>query len=551
MAVPLLLFLVALCARLATAALFPDPAYPDSFYYVNLARQLAVGNGLSIDFIWNFVEVGGRLPEAAAAVLPIPSNAHWMPLAAIVQVPFIWLLGPTSLASGLPFWLASAAAAPLTWWIARDAGRPRWQAAGAGLLTAVPGAVAPYLSQPDNFALFMPLGVLSLWACARGLRGHRRSFALGGAAVGLATLARNDGILLGIPFALAFAQEVLQRLRSHEPRPARIGWATAVACLFLFILVVTPWYLRQLSVFGSLSPSAASGRILWITDYRQLYSVTGDTSPAGFLAQGIGPLIASRIGGLVAALGILVAMPLLVFLAPFTAIGAWFARRDPNFIPWLIYAVALLLFSGILFAVHVPYGTFLHSAVALLPHGYLLALAGIGAVVAWVSLRRKDWDAERATRVFSGMAVAVAVVVGAASSFITIGHWRAELEVRRQIARGLAAAPMTDRLMSPDAGGYRYLTGRAGIVTPDDPLPVVEAALRLYDVRWLALERDHVTASLAPLLSGAERPSWLSAPVVLLPAGERPAGDESAEPPLPAGALFAVCLQPADTRCAP
>ena len=45
-----------------------------------------------------------------------------MPLAALVQVPFIWLLGPTALASGLPFWLVRRAVAPVTWWIARDAG---------------------------------------------------------------------------------------------------------------------------------------------------------------------------------------------------------------------------------------------------------------------------------------------------------------------------------------------------------------------------------------------------------------------------------------------
>ncbi len=63
----------------------------------------------------------------AAGVLPIPSNAHWMPLASLVQVPFIWLLGPVPLASALPFWLASAAVAPVTYWIGRDASMPRWQ----------------------------------------------------------------------------------------------------------------------------------------------------------------------------------------------------------------------------------------------------------------------------------------------------------------------------------------------------------------------------------------------------------------------------------------
>ena len=106
--------------RLVLVAVFPDPAYPDSYYYVDVARTLAAGHGFNVDFIWIFAEVGGAIP--ANPVLPIPSNAHWMPLASIVQVPFIWLLGPTGFASALPFALIGAIAAPLTWAIARDAG---------------------------------------------------------------------------------------------------------------------------------------------------------------------------------------------------------------------------------------------------------------------------------------------------------------------------------------------------------------------------------------------------------------------------------------------
>ena len=112
--------------------------------------------------------------------------------------------------------------------------------------------------------------------------------------------------------------------------------------------------------------------------------------------------------------------------------------------------------------------------------------------------------------------------------------------------------------MSPDAGAYRYLAGRAGIVTPDDPLPVVEQALRDYDIRWLVLERDHVTPALAPVLAGAERPelavrAGAGRPGQLGSRGADPASaDPTAKPPLPRAALYAVCLAPPeDPRCAP
>ena len=89
------------------------------------------------------------------------------------------------------------------------------------------------------------------------------------------------------------------------------------------------------------------------------------------------------------------------------------------------------------------------------------------------------------------------------------------------------------------------------MVTPDDPLPVVEETLRRYGIRWLALEADHITPALAPILAGTDRPSWLSAPLVEVPpdpqiaAGGQPGSD------LPRGALYAVCLDAGDQRCTP
>jgi 4-amino-4-deoxy-L-arabinose transferase-like glycosyltransferase len=536
MVIPIALFLVALGARIVTGALFMDPAYPDSFYYVNVAHALAAGHGFQVDFIWNFVETGGHLPTTG--ILPIPSNAHWMPLASLVQVPFIWLLGPVPLASALPFWLASAAAAPVTYWIGRDAALPRWQATAAGLMVALPALVDPFLAQPDNFGLFMLLGTLSLWACARGLRGDRRSFALGGVLVGLAFLSRNDGVLLGIPFALAFLADLLRR-----PRASRIGWTAALLCAGGFLLVASPWILRQLEVFGSISPSAASGRILWITQYRDLYSVSSEATPTSFLAQGLGPLLTSRVLGLVNALGLFATQVLLIFLVPFLVLGIWWQRRELAWRPWMIYAATLFLSSGLLFAVHVPNGTFLHSAVALIPYTYLLTLLGIGGVVAAVARRRPSWDPVRATRVFSLMAVSVVLIMGLVSTLMTARSWRDYRDMSLSVAAPLASAGPDDRIMSPDAGGFRYLTGHPGIVTPEDPLPVVEDALRLYGIRWLILERDYSTLALGPVLEGKVRPDWLSAPVIVVPDPQDPSHAKAA--------LYAVCLAPDDDRCTP
>ena len=68
------LYSFALAARAVLFAVHPDAAYPDSFYYVDVARALQAGHGFNIDFIWSFVDVGGRIP--AQPILPIASNAH-------------------------------------------------------------------------------------------------------------------------------------------------------------------------------------------------------------------------------------------------------------------------------------------------------------------------------------------------------------------------------------------------------------------------------------------------------------------------------------------
>jgi 4-amino-4-deoxy-L-arabinose transferase-like glycosyltransferase len=546
MAIPILLFLIAFAVRLLTAALFAEPAYPDAYYYANVARELASGGGFSVDYIWNFVEVGGRLPSEG--VLPIPSNAHWMPLAVLVQVPFIWLLGPNEVASGLPFWLAAAATAPLTYYIGRDAGMPDWQAAAAGLLVAVPAGTSAFLGQPDNFALFMFLGALALWLCGRGMRGDRRAFAAGGVVVGLAFLSRNDGVLLGLPFAIVFAYDLLR-----PPRATRIGWQAALLCAGGFMLVALPWLLRQADVFGSVSPSSVGGRILFITDYRELYSVTTETTLSSFLSQGLGAVIGSRIGGLWDAVVIFVAMPLLVLLVPFLAIGAWVSRRSRDFAPWFIYAAVLFGFAALVSAVHVASGTFIHSAVALLPHAYLLAMLGLAAAVGWIAARRPSWDAPRATRNLTFMLVGVVIVVSVAATLFTVESWKRERDGRVDLLAALASeADATDIVMSPDAGAYNYHGGWSGIVTPDDPLTTVREALELYDARWLALEAAHITSSLRPVLAGEDRPEWLSAPLVIVaPLPLEDGVGPSPVAPLPRGALYAVCLAPDDTRCDP
>jgi 4-amino-4-deoxy-L-arabinose transferase-like glycosyltransferase len=297
--IPLLLYGLALAVRLVLIAHFPYPAYPDSAYYADVASSLHAGQGFNVDFIWIFAEVGGSLP--ADPVLPIPSNAHWMPLASIVQVPFLSIFGDVAWAAALPFALIGALAAPLIWGFARDAGASRMVAIGAGILTAIPLLSTVYLVQPDNFSLFQPLVLGSLWLAVRGLRGSGRAFIGAGLLAGLATLARTDGVLVLATLGLLFAWDRWRAWRSAGGRTPAISVAAAVGCVAVFVLVMAPWWARQLAVFGSLSPSSTSGKVLFIRDIGEWNSSTTPATLDHLLGMGIGPLLVTRLGGLVAA----------------------------------------------------------------------------------------------------------------------------------------------------------------------------------------------------------------------------------------------------------
>jgi hypothetical protein len=199
----------------------------------------------------------------------------------------------------------------------------------------------------------------------------------------------------------------------------------------------------------------------------------------------------------------------------------------------------------------VPGGTFIHSAVALAPHAYILALEGIAVVVRWVAASRRTWHEERATRVFTAGAVTMTLLVAAGTAAVTYANWVERRHDFRLVAEDLAAAGAApaERVMSIDAAGTLYWAGHPGVVLVNDPLPTIEEVARAYDIRWLVLTRADTVAAVAPILDGGPRPLWIGPPVA-----HRPARQPDGAEPLPEGAVdvavFPVCSAPDDPRCA-
>jgi hypothetical protein len=243
----------------------------------------------------------------------------------------------------------------------------------------------------------------------------------------------------------------------------------------VFILVMAPWWVRQLLEFGSLSPSTASGKVLFIRNIGEWNDITTPATLDHLLGMGIGPLLMTRIGGFVAAATIYVILVCGIILAPPLAFGAWARRHSPDFLPFFAYAAILFLFSGLVSAVHVPGGTFIHSAVALAPHSYILALEGIGVGVAWIASRRPAWRAIVATRLFTGAVIAFSVILAVLAVQNVHANWAERRDRATTIADAFETAqvPADDRVMSIDAAGTKYATGHGGTVLVNDPLATI------------------------------------------------------------------------------
>ena len=77
----------------------------------------------------------------------------------------------------------------------------------------------------------------------------------------------------------------------------RPSWAAGFVSAGAFLLVVSPWLVRQVIVFGSALPSSG-GNTLWITSYNEQFSISADLSLQTYLDWGWQNIIGSKVNTL-------------------------------------------------------------------------------------------------------------------------------------------------------------------------------------------------------------------------------------------------------------
>jgi 4-amino-4-deoxy-L-arabinose transferase-like glycosyltransferase len=488
----LALFLASLAVRLVTAAFVSRAGYMDPAYYAAGAVNLAEGGGLDEPYLWNYLDDPTGLPH--------PGFLYWMPLPSLSAAPFAALFPGSFFALQIPFVLLSALLPLVGYGVAWQVMGSRRSAWAAGLITLFSGFFFPFWTLPETFAPFALFGSLALWLAGWRMQdagGKRWSVSwLVGLLVGLAHLTRADGILLlpVVVFVPLFFQK--PRITNHGSRVTHHVLRFALRHLAFvtlgYLLVMAPWFIRNLIVVGApLSPG--SSKVLWLTQYDDLYCYRCDLSLRSYLAWGWGNILSNKLSAMGVNLQRFLAENCLVFLLPLALTGFYRLRCRLPFVNSSVYLLLVYLAHSVAFSYPGPRGGFFHASSPVLPFLFAAAIEGLEAAIRWVGQRRR-WNVPRATTVFTVAAVAAAIGLSVYVAHGILPKWRWVDSAYERVGQWMEQEGVNNDavVMVNNPPAFWYYTRRPAVVVPA-PIGDVETLLAVadrYGVAYVMLDRN-------------------------------------------------------------
>ena len=470
----IVLSLVLVAVRVLSAAVVVvQPGFTDAFYYVDVARRLAHGQGLTADFIWNFLEAPHLDP------LPIASHRFWMPLATVVQATGIALLEPTlgTFRSAQTAIVLVAAFVPaVTYAAGRSIGASPHAALFAAALAGLGGgAFAPAWVTLDSFAIAALLGTGFFIFFARAATGDTRAGVVSGLLVGLLFLARAEGALFGVAL-LALAVRPTTR-------------AAGVAGSAVALAIGAAWLIRGMALGGS---SDLLTRTLLLAHYESFFAI----DPTG--SADLATIVTTRLGALGSDF-VVALFGLMAFLAFPLLLGVRDAWRRPAVRAFVVLGLLIYVAEGLVWPLHATRGSYFHSLAAFYP--FAMGLVALGGE-RW--LARRD-AATRRLAVGGTVAAAVALAV------VGLTAWDATFNdgYRARVA-ALDAIP-AGSFLAIDGAAWRWIADRPVVVTPADGLDTAACVAARYGAKSIVLEAAHFSAYEG--LYRGDPVSWLAPPV--------------------------------------
>jgi hypothetical protein len=503
----LFLFLFGLAVTVFIALFQHIPGYLDSDYYYAGGIQIAKGHGFTEPYLWNFLD--------GTTSLPHPSHSYWMPLASIISALGMWLTGQTNYGSARLFFLLIAAfIPPLTAALAYTFSQRRDLAIASGLLAIFSVYHAPFVGVTDNFSLFMLFGGLYFLVVTQIIQNPTRTlnWVLLGLLSGLMTLSRSDGLLwLGITFVFAFSRKKHTTENSNYQVPITNNLLLITYYSFLallgFLLIMSPWYARNLSVYGSLMAPGGS-RALWLANYDQTFIYPPSAlSMQSFLALGWKHIIADRLWALNNNLQSGFAAHGGIILFPFIIAGIIYYWKDERVklacLAWLILFFVMTFvfpFAGVR-------GAFFHAGAALQPMWWSLAPLGLESIL--LSLRKRGIGNDNNRVVFRSALIMVAMILTVYVVYLrlfTLGWGEGEDANYPVIEQFLVENGIKndDIVIVRNAPGYYLETGRSAISIPYGGEQAILDAADQFNADYLVLEPAAVLDPIKDLFQNPE-----------------------------------------------
>jgi len=466
------------------AAVIRHPGYTDAYYYFNAGQRLAQGKGLTDAALWTYI--------GAPAGLPVPSHLYWMPLTSLVSA-LPMLIAPTFDAAQIAYVPLFTALVLIATWLGQRVGGTRRAGWLAGLVMLFSGYFMPFWFTSDAFALYGVVGAAALIGMGRAREsGSWRWYALSGLCIGLAHLTRNDGLLL-LPVLW-----IVALWPAHPLRSRLIGAGTGTVA---YLLVMTPWFLRNLSVVGTILPVGGL-QTAWMREYNDLFNYPGVIDFQKFLAWGIPNILRSRFDAFFVNLQTAIAVESLIVLAPFILIALWAHRRDPLLSGVWLYALGLHAVMTLVFPFPGARGGLFHSAAALMPFWAALGVAGLLDAIAWAAKRRR-WSIRQAQTVFGGALIIWSVGFSLLGAVPKAAQWNSAGDYYV----GIGVSP-SDTIMINDPAAYYYFTGGQAVVLPNVPAVNLATILNRFKATLVVLD-ENVPAPLEPLWRREDVPIFL------------------------------------------
>ncbi len=529
----IIILFLALVLALGVASTQSTPSYMDADYYYATGIQLAEGKGFTEPFLWNYLEDADGLPH--------PSHAYWMPLASILSAFGMRLTREFGFASAqMPFILLSALVPLITAYLAFFLTQKRSLAFTSAFLAIFRGYYTPNLLTTDSFSLYMILGGSFLLAL-KIERLWLKAIILG-ALSALLHLTRADGAIWLIITTISLIMFHFSRFTQYATRKNFLlsTFYSLLLLLSSYALLITPWFLRNYRVFGTiLSPNA--DQVLWLTSYNQIFAYpAGNLSLETWLASGWGEIIKARLWALKLNLGTVLGVQSSVILLPFIIVGAWQYLKDPKgfkhttieteslfakssykkraqikpfgskfqivFIGVLAWFTTLIVMT-LVFPFAGARGGFFHSGAALQPLWWALAPIGLARVIVWM-VENKGWKPE-SLKMFSVMLVLVMVLLTGAIMWGRVLSPTARTQAQNtgvslytSIEKDVLEIENPSKnaaVITSNPPGYYLASERYALALPDGGIETVLAIAKRYDAEFLVLEEGSVPDDLMPV----------------------------------------------------